>query len=59
MVTKKPVVFANVYLLNSSIGTVTNSDGEFILKVPASETDKTVGVSFIGYHNVELKLSDT
>ena len=55
--TKKPIVFANVYLLNSSIGTITNSDGDFILKVPASETDKTVGVSFIGYHNVELKLS--
>jgi len=58
VVTKKPVVFANVYLLNSSIGTVTNSDGEFILKVPASESDKTVGVSYIGYQNVELKLSD-
>ncbi|MBP1669135.1 MAG: hypothetical protein H6Q21_1501, partial [Bacteroidetes bacterium] len=55
--TKKPIVFANVYLLNSSIGTITNSDGDFILKVPPSETDKTVGVSFIGYHNAELKLS--
>ena len=55
--TKKPIVFANVYLLNSSIGTITNSDGDFILKVPASETDKTVGVSFIGYHNAERKLS--
>ncbi len=55
--TKKPIVFANVYLLNSSIGTITNSDGEFLLKVPSSETDKTVGVSFIGYHNAELKLS--
>lgn len=55
--TKKPIVFANVYLLNSSIGTITNSDGDFILKVPTSETDKTVGVSFIGYHNAELKLS--
>ena len=57
MLTKKPVVFANVYLLNSSIGTVTNSDGEFILKVPSPESDKTVGVSYIGYHNVEIKLS--
>ena len=56
--TKRPVVFANVYLLNSSTGTVTNSDGEFILKVPASESEKTVGVSYIGYHNVELKLSE-
>jgi CarboxypepD_reg-like domain len=56
--TKKPVVFANVYLLNSSIGTVSNSDGEFILKIPSSESDKSIGVSYIGYHNTELKLSE-
>jgi hypothetical protein len=55
---KKPVVFANVYLVKSSIGTVTNSDGEFILKVPIGETDQLVGFSFIGYHNFELKLSE-
>ncbi|MBN2275937.1 MAG: carboxypeptidase-like regulatory domain-containing protein [Bacteroidales bacterium] len=55
---KKPVVFANVYLVKSSIGTVTNSDGEFILKVPVGELYQSVGFSFIGYHNVELKLSE-
>ena len=32
--TKKPVVFANVYLIGSSLGTVTNAEGEFVLKVP-------------------------
>jgi hypothetical protein len=57
-VTKKPVVFANVYLLNSSIGTVTNSDGEFVIKVPSSESGKTLGISYIGYHNMEFKLSE-
>ncbi|MBN1415127.1 MAG: carboxypeptidase-like regulatory domain-containing protein [Bacteroidales bacterium] len=56
--TKKPIVFANVYLVKSSIGTVTNSDGEFVLKVPTKELNKMVGISFIGYHNVELKLTD-
>ncbi len=55
---KKPVVFANVYLVKSSIGTVTNSDGEFVLKVPLGELNQAVGFSFIGYHNVEIKLSD-
>jgi hypothetical protein len=56
--TKKPIVFANVYLVKSSTGTVTNSDGEFILKVPVDELGKTLGISFIGYINVELKLLD-
>jgi hypothetical protein len=55
---KKPVVFANVYLVKSSIGTVTNSDGEFVLKVPIGELNQSVGISFIGYNNVEIKLSD-
>lgn len=58
VLTKKPIVFANVYLMKSSVGTVTNSDGEFVLKVPSEELDKTLGISFIGYNNVELKLSD-
>jgi hypothetical protein len=57
-VTRKPVVFANVYLINSSVGTVTNSDGEFVLKVPTQEANRTLGVSYIGYHNTELKLSE-
>ena len=56
--TKKPVVFANVYLVNSSIGTVTNSDGEFILKVPVGEQNPIVGFSYIGYNNVEIKLAE-
>jgi hypothetical protein len=56
--TKKPVVFANVYLVQGNIGTVTNAEGEFVLKIPVSETGKTLGISFIGYNNVEMKLSE-
>jgi hypothetical protein len=56
--TKKPVVFANVYLIGSSLGTVTNAEGEFILKVPVSELNRKVGVSYLGYNNKVVALSE-
>lgn len=56
--TRKPVVFANVYLIGSGIGTVTNSDGEFILKVPNNELDRKVGFSNLGFENVVMSLSE-
>ncbi len=56
--TKKPVVFANVYLIGSSLGTVTNAEGEFILKVPVTELNRKVGISNLGYKNIEIALID-
>ena len=32
--TGNPIIFANVYLNGTNIGTVSNSDGEFIIKIP-------------------------
>jgi len=57
-ISRKPVVFANVYLIGSSLGTVTNAEGEFILKVPVSELDAKVGFSYLGYHNKIVALAD-
>jgi len=57
-ITKKPVVFANVYLIGSSLGTVTNSDGEFVLKVPVSEMNHQVGFSYLGYTNKAIALTE-
>jgi hypothetical protein len=56
--TKKPVIFANVYLIGSSLGTVTNAEGEFVLKVPVSELNRKVGISYLGYNNRIVALSD-
>jgi hypothetical protein len=56
--TKKPVIFANVYLIGSSLGVVTNTEGEFILKVPASDIDRKLGISNLGYKSLELSLSE-
>lgn len=56
--TRKPVIFANVYLIGSSLGTVTNAEGEFILKVPASELNRKLGISNLGYKNMVVNLSE-
>lgn len=56
--TRKPVVFANVYLIGSSLGTVTNADGEFVLKVPIAELSRKVGFSNLGYKNLVVALSE-
>ncbi len=56
--TKKPVVFANVYLDGTSIGTVTNSDGEFVLKIPANMKENKLGVTYLGYKNALIQLKD-
>lgn len=56
--TRKPVVFANVYLIGSSVGTVTNAEGEFVLKVPASELNRKVGISYLGYNNKVISLAE-
>jgi hypothetical protein len=47
--TKSPVVFASVYKTGSSIGTVTNADGEFILKIAGKSTEGTVTIAFLGF----------
>jgi hypothetical protein len=56
--TRKPVAFANVYLIGSSMGTVTNADGEFILKVPSTELHRKIGISNLGYKNLLISFAD-
>jgi hypothetical protein len=53
----KPLIFANVYVVGLSIGTVSNADGEFILKVPANLAAKQLGVTHLGYKNFRVALS--
>lgn len=54
----KPLVFASITILNTGIGTVSNSEGEFILKVPQSLKNETIKISFMGYKTLNFKLTD-
>lgn len=56
--TRKPVPFANVYLIGSSLGTVTNAEGEFILKVPVGEMNRKIGISNLGYKNLVISFAE-
>lgn len=56
--TREPIVFASVFQTNTSIGTVTNSDGEFILKVPGKKPAGTISITHLGYKNKEVKISE-
>jgi len=56
--TEKPLIFASVQVTNSGVGTVSNNEGEFILKVSKSLQSNYIKFSFMGYKTVTFKLSD-
>ena len=37
---KEPLVFANINLIGSNVSTISNSDGDFTLKIPKSFSPK-------------------
>ncbi len=49
--TGTPLIFATISIEGTNIATVTNSDGEFRLKVPADKTGMNILASYIGYKN--------
>lgn len=56
--TKKPLVFVDLVIKGTNISTITNSEGEFLLKVPNSIENKIVEVTHLGYETLEVLLSD-
>jgi hypothetical protein len=50
--------YASVSLSGSGIGTVTNSKGEFLFKIPVQDTDKILSISYVGYKSFESKIVD-
>ena len=54
---KKPLVFATLTVENTNISTISNTEGEFALKVPESMKEGNVIVAFLGYKNKSIPLS--
>jgi hypothetical protein len=56
-VTKEAVQYASVGILGSTIGTSTNADGYFTLRVPATfrSKDYSLKISCVGYENEVIK----
>ena len=55
---KNPLVFATIAVNGTNIVTISNSEGEFLLKVPKNIADAKVTVSYIGYKTRLLNLSE-
>lgn len=56
--TKTPLKGADVYLVKSDIGTVTDNDGYFIIHIKNIDTSDTLVISFLGYEEKRLSVID-
>ncbi|HOG25521.1 MAG TPA: STN and carboxypeptidase regulatory-like domain-containing protein [Bacteroidales bacterium] len=56
--TRKPLVFASLYIVNRGISNVTNGEGFFSLKFPPSFVNDSLRISFLGYHPQTFALKD-
>lgn len=54
----KPLEAVSLSLSNKNIGTVTNRDGRFVLKVPNEYLGERLVVNLLGYNPYSVKLSD-
>lgn len=46
---KRPIPYVSVGIASLGLGTITNADGEFVLKVPPMDENSTITISHIGY----------
>ena len=56
--TNKPISYVNIYILNTTKGTVTNSEGFFKLAIGSNKEEKSVLFSALGYKSLVINLSD-
>lgn len=55
---KKPLIFAALSIEDTNISTISNTEGEFALKVPNTIDQANVHISFLGYKTKIIPLSD-
>jgi len=56
--TGNPLVFASVAVKETNVATITNIDGEFLIKITETQTSKNLEVTFLGYKNKTVPLTD-
>lgn len=56
--TGSPLVFATVAVKETNVATITNIDGEFSIKVYETQTSKNLEVTYLGYKNKVVPLTD-
>ena len=56
--TLMPIESASIYIKNTTIGTVSNSDGKFLLQVPQEFSADTLIISSIGYKSFKVPVNE-
>jgi hypothetical protein len=56
--TGNALVFASVAVKETNVATITNIDGEFIIKIAETQTSRNLEVTYIGYKNKVVPLTD-
>ncbi|HLF34832.1 MAG TPA: carboxypeptidase-like regulatory domain-containing protein, partial [Cyclobacteriaceae bacterium] len=54
---RRPISFVNIGIVNSSVGTISDEDGSFLLKIPNYYGDDTVIFSALGYGNIKIPVA--
>ena len=55
--TRRPMIFASVSIQDIGISIVTNGEGYFTLKFPREHANKSISVSYLGYHTGIIPIS--
>ncbi len=56
--TGAPLVFASVTVKETNVATITNIDGEFVIKIPEADASKNLEITFLGYRNKTVSISE-
>ncbi|MCG8317955.1 MAG: carboxypeptidase-like regulatory domain-containing protein [Cytophagales bacterium] len=53
----EPISFVNIGILNANVGTISNDDGSFVIRIPASYLKDTLIFPAIGYGRRAIPIS--
>jgi len=56
--TNQPVAWASIAIVGVAMGTITNEDGNFELKIPSTYRNDSVSISCVGYERLLIAISD-
>jgi hypothetical protein len=56
--TKNELTFASITISGSNISTISNSEGNFLIKIPTDRQDASLIISFLGYTDKVVSIKD-
>lgn len=55
--TDKPLEAASLLIKGTNISSISNTEGSFVLKVPETEMDNSIVISYLGYSSKEVQIA--